>query len=89
MITYPGRSPISCDHNDGGYRAVLGEETGSVTAVLLLENFSSSHICIGTYLVVSTTIAPAFCSRLALTAAIAQVSDVGTGTGARRLSSSY
>jgi hypothetical protein len=41
-----------------------------------------------TYLVVKTKIAPAFCSRLALTAAIAQVSVVGQGTGASFLSSS-
>jgi hypothetical protein len=39
-------------------------------------------------LVVRTRIAPAFCSRDALTAAMAQVSVVGQGMGASFLSSS-
>lgn len=41
-----------------------------------------------THLVVRTKIAPAFCSKLALTAAMAQVSEVGHGKGANFLSSS-
>jgi hypothetical protein len=63
-------------------------------AVVPLEHISIYHIHTAqpldgaTHLVVRTKIAPAFCSRLALTAAMAQVSEVGHGNGASFLSSS-
>jgi hypothetical protein len=86
---YSGCSRVSGDHDDRADRAVLGDKTGGIATANLL-TFSPTLIYSNKmYLVVRTTMAPAFCSRLALTAAIAQVSDVGTGTGARRLSSSY
>ena len=85
--SYPGRACDTGDHNDGADRAVLGDETSRAATT---NNQYSGPIEYSkrTHLVVSTRMAPAFCSRLALTAAIQHVSVVGTGVGASFLISS-
>lgn len=83
------RSPfVAGNHDDRANRPILGDKSGGgSTSNSQLQLIS--HLCsMRAHLVVKTRMAPAFCSKLALTAAIAQVSVVGHGTGASLLSSS-
>jgi hypothetical protein len=63
-------------------------ETRRAVVPLMLVRIYTYTSYRASYLVVKTRIAPAFCSRLALTAAMAHVSVVGHGTGASFRSSS-
>ena len=85
--TYARGLRVTGNHDDGANRAVFRDETGSRTTIHIVK-VAPIDMLAHTYLVVRTRIAPAFCSRLALTAAMAQLSAVGTGVGTSFLSSS-
>lgn len=87
QMAVTGGACVAGDHEDRADGTVLGDEAGGgATAIMLARRLRNSRLV--AYLVVRTRIAPAFCSRLADTAAMAQVSVVGTGRGARLRSSS-
>lgn len=85
-ISYSSSASISGDHDDRTNRTIFRDKASSIsTMIISLEQFTYQCLI---YLVVRTRMQPATCSRLELTAAIAQVSAVGTGRGVKLLSSS-
>lgn len=91
LSTYPGSDRVARHHDNRAHWTVFGQQTSRVAAVgpslasnHLVKDVSSLH----THLVVKTKMAPAFNSRLALTADMAMASTVLAGRGHRLRNSS-
>lgn len=92
QVRIPGCGFVTGDHDNRANGPVLGEQTSGLTTVSTKKvndlNSARYEKRKNSYLVVKTRMAPAFSSKLALTADIAIASTVSAGRGQRVRNSS-